>query len=387
MKINYAITRRLISVSLLFIFVLGFTTQPFGQKIAYQGAPQSPLASVTPVPVGSNPNCTDLNADNAQFPAITTDFEFKIDSQFSHGGPFPFQSGGNKFLVGPPDPANSVTTSGTSTTIGQFTSTKAISAVIVKSAGQTSNVYYYPAGIFTDTNLVTLTGQEISHVTFCYFQPATVTIIKEVATPSGTATQMFAFTETNLGTGGFSLQDQNVVGPDRKTVNNLYKFSNVPGNTITVTETVTLGWTLLEVTCVETAGGGLPGNPLPNQQNSSGSIVTGAATINLEQGETVVCTFRNGRLTPSAGEASVSGRVATSVGRGISGATIKVWNVTTGKIEYARTNVFGYFVVDDLPAADFYFISVSHKRYLFDNAQRSFTLNDNVAGLDFVASP
>jgi hypothetical protein len=56
-------------------------------------------------------------------------------------------------------------------------------------------------------------------------------------------------------------------------------FSNVPAGTYTVTEAVKSGWSLTDITC--------------GDDNSTGDVVTRAATVRLQAGETVICTFTN----------------------------------------------------------------------------------------------
>jgi hypothetical protein len=131
----------------------------------------------------------------------------------------------------------------------------------------------------------------------CPQPKAQVTIIKEVFNVTGGTTSpvSFAFTATNLGTNNFSLVDNNVVGPDRVANMNVTQFG--AGNTITVTESNTLGWTLLDVSCVETG-----------IKNSTTNLGTRKATIIAEAGESIVCTFRNSQLAPSAAEAPSIGK-------------------------------------------------------------------------------
>nr|ALS92481.1 carboxypeptidase regulatory-like domain protein [uncultured bacterium] len=61
-------------------------------------------------------------------------------------------------------------------------------------------------------------------------------------------------------------------------------------------------------------------------------------------------------------------------------------DVTTGEIKTASTNSFGYYTFSDLTANDFYRMTVSSKRYPFRSPIRSFTLNDDLAGMDFVSA-
>lgn len=89
---------------------------------------------------------------------------------------------------------------------------------------------------------------------------------------------------------------------------------------------------------------------------------------------------------PTSSSASVSGQVRDSFGVGIAKAAITVMNASTGGTRQVITNAFGFYAVDDLPVGDIYFVSVSHKRYTFAQAYVTFTLNDNLTGLSFVAN-
>jgi hypothetical protein len=90
----------------------------------------------------------------------------------------------------------------------------------------------------------------------------------------------------------------------------------------------------------------------------------------------------SGFIAPTAGEAAVSGRVMDASGRGISGATISL-TATDGKVMSSRTNTFGYYRVDGVTVGETYIAGVSAKRYIF--SPRAVSVNDDLAGLDFVA--
>lgn len=89
---------------------------------------------------------------------------------------------------------------------------------------------------------------------------------------------------------------------------------------------------------------------------------------------------------PSAAGAEVSGRVTDLFGRGISGAQLVLFNAVTGDPVVVYTNTFGYYTFSDVPVGEFYVMSVSHRRHVFVNGSVSFSLEDNLAGLDFQAS-
>ncbi|MBC7900377.1 MAG: carboxypeptidase regulatory-like domain-containing protein, partial [Saprospiraceae bacterium] len=90
-------------------------------------------------------------------------------------------------------------------------------------------------------------------------------------------------------------------------------------------------------------------------------------------------------LAPSAADASIDGMVRDSNGIGINKAVITIVNAETSETRRVMTNAFGYYIATDLQAGDVHVVSVSHKRYSFPTPSFTFTLNDNVSGLTFVA--
>lgn len=88
-------------------------------------------------------------------------------------------------------------------------------------------------------------------------------------------------------------------------------------------------------------------------------------------------------LVPSAANAIVSGRVLDANSNPIRGAQLQLWNVSRGETVYAYTNNFGYYTFYDLPVADFYVLTATHGRFTFFDNTRSFTLENDLAGLDF----
>lgn len=99
-----------------------------------------------------------------------------------------------------------------------------------------------------------------------------IIIVKE-ATPEGSTEFSFTQTITDIG---FNLTDDGV-NP------NSIDFLDVTPGSYTVTEDGESGWTLDDITC--------------DDANSTGNTGTGAATIDLDAGETITCTFTNSRDT------------------------------------------------------------------------------------------
>ncbi len=90
----------------------------------------------------------------------------------------------------------------------------------------------------------------------------------------------------------------------------------------------------------------------------------------------------NCSLIPTAGDASISGRVTDAAGRGIPRAMVKLTNMT-GVTRTGMTNSFGYYRLEEIPAGEAYTAEAIHKRYSF--APRVVMVEDDIAGLDFVA--
>lgn len=90
---------------------------------------------------------------------------------------------------------------------------------------------------------------------------------------------------------------------------------------------------------------------------------------------------------PTAGDGSITGRVVSAEGVGIRNARITVVHAVTGETVTALTNAFGYYSVGNLPVAELYVMTISHKRYTFAEKSRTLTLNDSFSLIDFVANP
>ncbi|MEJ7847909.1 MAG: carboxypeptidase regulatory-like domain-containing protein [Pyrinomonadaceae bacterium] len=81
---------------------------------------------------------------------------------------------------------------------------------------------------------------------------------------------------------------------------------------------------------------------------------------------------------------SVSGRVMTSSGRGVSGARVTIAD-SNGNLRVAVTGTFGYYTFLGMAAGGTYTISVAAKRNTF--TPQTITINDNLTGVDFTAVP
>ena len=91
-------------------------------------------------------------------------------------------------------------------------------------------------------------------------------------------------------------------------------------------------------------------------------------------------------LQPTAANVSVSGRIATENGLGISNASV-ILTDSAGYTRKAFTGSFGYYSFDDVESGGIYTISVTHKRYTFADSPRVVNVQDNLADVDFIAAP
>jgi CSLREA domain-containing protein len=81
--------------------------------------------------------------------------------------------------------------------------------------------------------------------------------------------------------------------------------------------------------------------------------------------------------------ATVSGRVVTSSGQGVSQSVVTISNAM-GVVQTRLTSSFGYFDFSDIPTGQMYTIEVSSKRFDFDPQQ--VTVNGDVTGVVIVAN-
>ncbi|HVE58581.1 MAG TPA: carboxypeptidase-like regulatory domain-containing protein [Pyrinomonadaceae bacterium] len=90
--------------------------------------------------------------------------------------------------------------------------------------------------------------------------------------------------------------------------------------------------------------------------------------------------------TPTAANVSVGGRVSTDEGAGISRVVVTLTD-GAGNIRSATTNSFGYYNFDQVAAGGTYIIAVNNKKYLFADSPRVVNVQNDLADVDFRASP
>lgn len=89
-------------------------------------------------------------------------------------------------------------------------------------------------------------------------------------------------------------------------------------------------------------------------------------------------------LAPTAAGVTVSGRIVTPDGVGISNARIFV-QTHDGQIFFTRSASFGYYMFEDIAAGQSIFVTVEHKLFTFE--PRTVMVIDSVADLDFTGQP
>jgi len=207
--------------------------------------------------------------------------------------------------------------------------------------------------------------------------PGQVTVTKKVQGPNGLSSSdtAFSYTASNFGTNGFALVDNNITGPDRITKSVVIKSASP---TVSITEQSAPGWNLSSLTCTSASGG------LGSTDNN---VISGnAMTLVLEEAEVVECTSISDQLGTLAADVSISGYVTTQRGFGIKGATITVFNTMTLESHSVKTNNFGRYMVSDLPAGDFYIVTVSHPKHTFQYGTQALTLDDVFENMNFVSN-
>lgn len=87
---------------------------------------------------------------------------------------------------------------------------------------------------------------------------------------------------------------------------------------------------------------------------------------------------------PSAANVSVSGRVTTPTGRGVTNAAVTIETAGGTVIGTGIANRNGYYVINNIPAGSMYTIRVAAKRFTF--TPNSMMISDNIANANFVAN-
>ncbi len=183
------------------------------------------LNAPTPIFCSGNPSCATLNwSTDPAYSHMTEDWALKLDFSPPSGasGPYPFTTGGGRFLLGgaAPEPTKSISLFVSGNTV-DWSSNRQITAVIVK-GGPNANVYpYNPASFGNPPNGSGLTTPGgafgISHLEFCFElqtipTAAPVKLSGRVISLNGRGISGVRFLLMNAATGASRVAYSNVFG-------------------------------------------------------------------------------------------------------------------------------------------------------------------------------
>ena len=205
-----------------------------------------------------------------------------------------------------------------------------------------------------------------------------IIIVKQAAPESVWA---FNFNTTGTGLAPFTLYDDGVdndATPNSITFNNLLA-ANASGSFSIGEDLATNGqYDLTSINCSVSS-------TRPTPSTTSSNIPAGLANITLQYGDTVTCTFINAIVT--AANVTASGKVSDAFGNPIPRTLVTLQNLSSGESRSVYTNSFGNYLFEELAVGDLYVISVSNKKYVFEQNSQSFVLNDAIENLNFTAAP
>jgi len=92
-------------------------------------------------------------------------------------------------------------------------------------------------------------------------------------------------------------------------------------------------------------------------------------------------------IPTTAASASISGRVLTADGRGISNAKVVITGNSLSTPIVTTTGSLGWYNIDGLHTGETYVVTVFSKRFTFSAPSRVISLVDNVGDADFIADP
>ena len=87
----------------------------------------------------------------------------------------------------------------------------------------------------------------------------------------------------------------------------------------------------------------------------------------------------------ASAHASIIGRVLTSYGAGIRNVMVTAYGGRLTQPKVVFTSSFGYYRIDGLPAGESYVISVTAKKYIFDQPAMIVNLDQSIGDVDFVS--
>jgi subtilisin-like proprotein convertase family protein len=151
-----------------------------------------------------------------------------------------------------------------------------------------------------------------------------------------------------------------------------YLQSDVDGNEASYRTTRVIGGSVT----VFPNGQPCPGVGSPCVDASANTIFVG--------GLQVFSDWTASELAPTAAAVTVSGRVLTPEGRGLSRAVVTMMGAD-GTVRLSMSSAFGYFRFFDVPVGETYILSVRSKRYTFEPQVHN--VMDEITDISFVAEP
>lgn len=139
--------------------------------------------------------------------------------------------------------------------------------------------------------------------------------------------------------------------------------------------------------------GGGPAPPAGNPNNTMSLTFTGVTNGTWQicvrdWGNNGGAKLQLARLTfavPTAASSSIAGMVVTAGGNGIRNATVTISGGNLPEPLTTRTGTFGHYSFTGIPSGGTYIITVSAKRYTFNNPSQIINVQDNIADADFIA--
>lgn len=146
-----------------------------------------------------------------------------------------------------------------------------------------------------------------------------------------------------------------------------------PGESATITYKVTIAAIMpMGVTQISSQG--------TSSDDSNPSVLTDDPST-VAPGDATITEIA---FAPTAAEVSISGRVLTLDGQGLSGARVYLTDQASN-VFVARTNPFGYYEILNVPVGQTYIAQVFSKTYAFED--KVVSVDDTVSDLDFVSMP
>lgn len=114
-----------------------------------------------------------------------------------------------------------------------------------------------------------------------------------------------------------------------------------------------------------------------------GRILAAGSTWNGTDYDFAIARYQN-EAGVTAATVSISGRASTAKGNGIRNIIVTLTN-SNGTTLTAKTNSFGHFRFDGIAVGQTYFVSVSSKRFTFEQPTQIINVSEELANIDFIA--